>query len=308
MEKIKGIDKRSLFRFRQFYLYYPQIANLLKSTQDTNNQEIIIVGSLTPLLGNGIVGSLTPLLNGDILTDPEKLVKTLSYTHIEQLLRIDDQHKRTYYERECIRSIWSVRELKRQINSLSYERSAAAKDPSSLRNKLSKSISQVRKEDLIKTPYIFDFLNLPDGVLGSETELDSALITGLKDFILELGHGFCFEAKQKRIVIGGEYFFIDLVFYHRILKCHILIELKLEEFNHVNVGQLNTYMNYYKENEQQKDDNPPIGILLCTHQNHELVRYAFGGMDENLFVSQYQTALPSTAQLEQFLKEERSKL
>lgn len=160
----------------------------------------------------------------------------------------------------------------------------------------------------MKTPYIFDFLGLSDGVLGSETALEAALINDLKNFILELGHGFCFEAQQKRIVIGGEYFFIDLVLYHRILKCHVIIELKIDAFSHANAGQLNTYIQYYKANVQQETDNPPIGILLCTNQNEELVKYALGGMDENLFVSQYKTALPSTEELTKFLQEEKKKL
>jgi hypothetical protein len=130
----------------------------------------------------------------------------------------------------------------------------------------------------------------------------------LKQFILELGHGFCFEAQQKRIIIGGEYFYVDIVFYHRILKCHVIIELKVDEFNHAHAGQLNTYIQYYKTKIKQETDNPPIGILLCTNQNEELVQYALGGMDENLFVSQYKTALPSTSELKKFLQEERKKL
>ena len=173
---------------------------------------------------------------------------------------------------------------------------------------MSLSNETLTPEQLIKTPYVFDFLGLPDDVLGSESQLEQALIYELKSFILELGHGFCFEAQQKRIVIGGEYFFIDLVFYHRILKCHIIIELKIDEFNHTNAGQLNTYIQYYKTNEQREDDNPPIGILLCTNKNEELVQYALGGMDENLFVSQYKTVLPSTAELKNFLQEEKKKL
>lgn len=134
------------------------------------------------------------------------------------------------------------------------------------------------------------------------------MIGELKNFILELGHGFCFEAQQKRIIIGGEYFFIDLLFYHRILKCHVIIELKVDAFSHEHAGQLNTYLQYFKRTIQQENDNLPIGILLCTNQNEELVEFALGGMDENLFVSQYQTVLPSTEELQKFLKAEKEKL
>jgi hypothetical protein len=128
-----------------------------------------------------------------------------------------------------------------------------------------------------------------------------------QDFIVELGRGFCFEARQKRITIGGEYFFIDLVFYHRILKCHVLIELKVKEFNHVNISQLNTYLNYYKKNEMQTNDNPPVGILLCTDKNQSLVEYATAGIDNNLFISKYQVALPAKEELQKFIEDEISK-
>jgi len=308
LKEIKGIDRRSLFRFRQFYLYYPHLIEAVKANQIADNQELIKVGTPSPLLENEKVGSLSPLLRPDLATEPTKLVRTLSYSHIELLLNIDDPLKRAYYEIECIKGVWSVRELKRQISSLSYERSAAAENPDLLARQLGESSQSTSAEDLIRKPYVFDFLDLPDGILGSESELENALISDLKSFLLELGHGFCFEAQQKRIVIGGEYYFIDLVFYHRLLKCHVLIELKIEEFSHANAGQLNTYLQYYRENFAQEDDKPPIGILLCTDKNADLVKYALGGMDENLFVSDYKTKLPSTEKLEQFLKAEKKKL
>ncbi|MEM7373180.1 MAG: PDDEXK nuclease domain-containing protein [Bacteroidota bacterium] len=309
LPRIKGINKRSLFRFRQFYLLYPHISEVILSEKYVENQEIKKVGSLTTQLeSTKKMGSAIPQLRVDLLTDPQKLITTLSYTHIEQLLSIHDPLKRAYYEIECLKGVWSVRELKRQIASLSYERSAAAENPQVLSAKLGTEAEQLKPDQLIKSPYVFDFLDLPDGILGSESKLEEALIADLKNFILELGHGFCFEAQQKRIVIGGEYFFIDLVFYHRILKCHVLIELKVDEFNHANAGQLNTYLQYIKANVQEQDDNPRVGILLCTNQNEELVQYALGGMDENLFVSQYQTVLPSTEELEAFLKAEKKKL
>jgi len=309
LKSIKGIDRRALFRFRLFYNSYPRIIEVVSSNKDIDIQGFMRVGSLTPLsVTNLIMGSVTPQLDKELQTDPWRLIQNLSYSHIEQLLNLDDPLKRAYYEIEAIKGVWSVRELKRQINSLSYERSAAADDPQFLSKQLGLSSEKITPDQLIKTPYVFDFLNLPNGILGSESKLEHALILNLKNFILELGHGFCFEAQQKRIVIGGEYFFIDLVFYHRILKCHIIIELKVDEFSHANAGQLNTYIQYYKAKEQQENDSPPIGILLCTNKNEELVQYALGGMDENLFVSQYKTALPTTEQLEAFLKEEKKKL
>lgn len=306
---IKGVDRRSLFRFRQFYLLYPQIAKIILSEPYRDKFAFNKLASVPSHLSlDEKVGTVTPLLNKDLEVDPWKLTQHLSYSHLELLLNIDAPLKRAYYEIECIKGVWSVRELKRQIASLTYERSAAADNPQAMTANFGTDAEKLSPDQLIKTPYVFDFLGLPDGMLGSESDLENALIGDLKTFIMELGRGFCFEGQQQKIVIGGEYFFIDLVFYHRILKCHVLIELKIDEFSHAHAGQLNTYLQYFKNQVQQADDKPPIGILLCTNQNEELVQYALGGMDENLFVSQYQTALPSTEQLEQFLKEEKQKL
>ncbi|NNF34774.1 MAG: DUF1016 family protein, partial [Saprospiraceae bacterium] len=308
LNPIKGIDRRALFRFRQFYLYYPHLSEYIHNVLRIEDQRFIKVGTPSPQFDIEKVGTVSPQLNDTYKVPAEKLFSHLSYSHIELLISIENPLKRAYYEIECIKGVWSVRELKRQINSLSYERSMAADNPGLMTSELSNDAETLSTTGLIKSPYVFDFLNLPDGVLGSESELEAALINDLKSFILELGHGFCFEAQQKRIVIGGEYYFIDLVFYHRILKCHVLIELKIEEFTHGNIGQLNTYLQYYRHNIQENTDNPPVGILLCTNKNDELVEYALGGMDEKLFVSQYQTVLPSSEQLEQFLKEEKDKL
>jgi hypothetical protein len=137
----------------------------------------------------------------------------------------------------------------------------------------------------------------------SESHLEDQLISKIEEFLLELGHGFCFEARQKRILIGDEHYFIDLVFYHRILKCHVLVELKLAEFSHENIGQLNTYVSWYKKNMMLEDDNLPIGILLCTHKKHALVEFALAGMDNQLFVSKYQMELPKREEIERFLAE-----
>jgi hypothetical protein len=138
----------------------------------------------------------------------------------------------------------------------------------------------------------------------SESHLEEQLISKLEQFLLELGQGFCFESRQKRILIGGEHFFVDLVFYNRILKCHVLVELKLEKFTHENIGQLNTYVSWYKHNMMAEGDNPPVGILLCTDKNHALAEYALAGMDNNLFVSKYLLELPKKEEIQQFLEEE----
>ncbi|MBF0493164.1 MAG: DUF1016 family protein [Deltaproteobacteria bacterium] len=235
-------------------------------------------------------------------TDPDQLVSNLSYTHLEQLISLDDPNKRTFYEKECIRGQWSVRELKRQINSLLFERTGLSKNKKKLLSLTQKKSETSSLELSIRDPYIFEFLKLKAKEVMGESNLESALLNKLQEFILELGHGFCFEAQQKRINIGGEYFFVDLVFYHRILKCHILIELKVDGFKHKHLGQLNTYVGYYDKHEHSKGDNPPIGILLCTKKNHALVEYALAGMNNKLFVSKYQVELPKKKEIEKFLE------
>ena len=156
----------------------------------------------------------------------------------------------------------------------------------------------------IRDPYIFEFLGLKPAEVMSESHLEDQLIRKLEAFLLELGHGFCFEARQKRILIGDEHFFVDLVFYHRVLKCHVLVELKLEAFGHENLGQLNTYVNWYQQNMMTDGDSPPVGILLCTDKNHSLVEYALAGMDNQLFVSRYQVQLPSKETMQAFIDQQ----
>lgn len=310
----KGLSFRNLNLFRRFYLAYHIIGQAVSAYFDKE-----IVQTVSAQLDSVEIMQTSAQLKvisqtaSDQSLNPnalsvEKLINNLSFSHFVELIKIEEPTKRTFYEIEAIKGVWSVRELKRQISTLNFERSAVSKDPTLMAATLSHLSEGLTPQQILKTPYVFDFLGLPDAVLGSESALETALVTELKSFILELGHGFCFEAQQKRIVIGGEYFFIDLVFYHRILKCHVIIELKIDEFTHANAGQLNTYIQYYKKNVQQENDNPPIGILLCTNRNEELVEYALGGMDENLFVSQYKTVLPSTEELKKFLQEEKKKL
>ncbi len=313
--QIKGLSAPELSRCRQFYSRYRFfVQNVAKEYGKLLPKSIL--GSLTQELENtpqNILGSPSQELQN---TDSEiynkeytkAILAKLSYSHLTELIKIDNELKRTYYEVECIKGTWSVRELKRQINTLAFERSSVANNPQVLIAQLGQSADRLLPQDVIKSPYVFDFLKLSDNALASESEVENQLLNDLRAFMLELGHGFCLEAQQKRLVIGGEYFFVDLVFYHRILKCHILFELKLDGFNHQHIGQLNTYLHYFKNEIQQPTDNPPIGILLCTSKNEALVEYALGGMDKNLFVSQYQTVLPDTKALEAFLTQEKEKL
>lgn len=174
--------------------------------------------------------------------------------------------------------------------------------------KLQTTITPTEPKEIIKSHYFLEFLNFNAPELVEETELEQALVNHLQSFIIELGDGFCFEARQKRILIGEKYYFIDLVFYHRILKCHVLIELKVNDFEHSNASQLNTYLNFYKKEVMLSTDNPPVGILLVTDKDKTLVEYATAGMDENLFVSKYMLQLPKKEQLETFIKNELNEL
>ena len=239
---------------------------------------------------------------------PDVLINKLSFSHLVELLEIAEPLKRTFYEIECIKGTWSVRELRRQVNSLYYERSSLSKQPEKLAAIVAGKTEPMAPADIVKQVYTFEFLGLPAKDVVEEHHLETALLSHLQEFIIELGNGFCFEARQKKILIGDEYFFIDLVFYHRLLKCHVLIDLKVDAFNHVNAGQLNTYLNYYKAEVMQPDDNPPVGILLVTQQNKALVEYATAGMDNTLFVSKYLLLLPNKQQLQQFIQNELKQL
>jgi len=309
---IKGLDERTFRNFRLFYLYYPQIQPLIARQL----QNIPIRRSMTSELANEeniynrlpIWGSLTSEFQlADFQLKGEVLVNSLSYTHIEQLIRLDSALKRTYYELECIKGSWSVRELKRQINSLYFERSGMSAKPELLSEITQQKAETASPTDIVKSVYAFEFLGINTKDAVEETDLESALLDHLQEFMLEMGHGFCLEARQKKILIGDEYFFIDIVFYHRILKCHVLVELKVEDFNHNNIGQLNTYVNYYKAKVMRADDNPTVGILLVTNKNNALVEFATAGMDNHLFVSKYLLELPKKEALEKFIRQEIEK-
>jgi len=289
---VSRAEARELRRYRQFYLTYPQIREsltpefaraLLRQMDASSNRE-----SLTPKFG---------------VADSEVLTK-LSFTHIAELLQCEDATKRAFYEVECIRGNWSVRELKRQIASLYYERSGLSKDKGKLAAQAQKGAERADPMLAVRDPYIFEFLGLkPQEVMG-ESHLEDRLLDKLHDFLLELGHGFCFEARQKRILIGDGHNFVDLVFYHRILKCHVLVELKLAAFSHENIGQLNTYVSWYRKNMMTDGDNPPVGILLCTQKDHALVEYALAGIDNGLFVSKYLLELPKKEEMQRFIEEQ----
>ena len=232
------------------------------------------------------------------------LLKTTSFTHFAELVQIDDPIKRKFYELLILKTTPTVKELKRQIETLAFERLGLSGDKNIALAQLERKILPAIPSDAVKSHYFFDFLDLKNPQLVEESELEQALIDHLQAFIIALGKGFCFEARQKRVLIGDEYFFIDLVFYHRILKCHVLIDLKTEKAKHTHIGQLKAYVQHYKKNEMTDGDNPPVGLLLVTDQNKTLVEYAIAESDKELFVSKYLLQLPNKEILEAFINNE----
>ena len=300
--KIEGLSPTNLKLFRQFYLTYPHIGQVLTDQSlnwlFTSNQELII--------GQSVTDQFTA--NDNLQVPSLKIISRLSFTHLVELIKISDPLKRTFYELETIKGTWSVRELKRQINSLYYERSGLSAKPEKLAILVQQSTNPQAPVDIIKNVYAFEFLDLKTKDVVEETDLETALLNHLQEFIIELGYGFCLEARQKRILIGETYYFIDLVFYHRILKCHVLLELKIGAFDHGDIGQLNTYLNYFKQELMEDNDNPPMGILLVAEKDHALVKYATAGMDENLFIQKYLIQLPTKERLEKHIENELRKL
>lgn len=237
-------------------------------------------------------------------TPAEKLVSVLSFSHIRELLTIDDPLVRFFYETECIKGTWSVRELRRQIATNLHVRIGLSADKMKAMQLTDSKAEQQSAFLQIRDPYTFEFLGLKAKDVVTESDIEDALILHLQEFLLEMGKGFCFEARQKRIIIDGEYYFADLVFYNRLLHCSVIVEIKNDVFRHEHIGQLNAYVSYYTENEMQPGDNPPVGILLCTQKGKKMVEYALGNMDNQLFVSTYQLQLPDRQQLEQFIIDE----
>ena len=289
----KGLTT-TLFKWaRKFYRLYPQMmenlpipicATVMHQLQPIENKEDTIGASMTH----------------QFVTPGKTIISHLSFTHLREIMTLDDPLARYFYEQECIKCTWSVRELRRQISTNLFVRAGISANPEKLL-----SLPSVQGHDSaelqIRQPFTFEFLGLKAQEVVDEHDLEDALISHLQEFILELGKGFCFEARQKRIIIDDEYYYPDLVFYNRILHCGVIIELKNEEFSYENFGQLNAYVSHYRENEMQPGDNPPIGILLCTRKGKKMVEYALAGMDNNLFVSTYMLQLPDKKTLEEFL-------
>ena len=304
----KGLNETLFKVSRNFYLLYPQIGELfnlpIRPTSSDKLEKDSYEKSATVLhqLNNGAVSQKSATLSHQFTTPAKDVLTRLSFAHIREIMTQDDPLARFFYETECIKGTWSVRELRRQISTNLYFRSGVSENP----KKLLASIEPEKNTAAIsiRQPFSFEFLGLKAKDVITEGDLEDALISHLQEFLLEFGKGFCFEDRQKRMIIDDEYYYADLVFYNRILHCSVIVELKNDEFHHEYLGQLNAYVSYYKENEMYEGDNPPVGILLCTRKGEKMVEYAIAGMDNHLFVSTYMLQLPDKATLEKFLLKE----
>ena len=291
---IKGLSYSVLNLCRQFYQCYPQILLTLSGEfQITNNHRNKILRTLSGK------STLPP-------TPAKTLLSKLSFSHFAELIQAGPPLKRLFYETETIRNNWSVRELRRAMDSLLFERTGLSKDKGSVLKKHRKG-SGLQPADIFRDPYFLDFLGLDEKNTYVETDLEQAIIDHLQRFLLEMGRGFCFEARQKRFTLDNTHYRVDLVFYHRLLRCHILIDLKIGRFTAADAGQMHMYLNYYKENEAAEGDNPPIGIILCTDKSETLVKYATSDLPHKVFVSKYMTNLPSEKALQKIITIERDK-
>lgn len=315
----KKFSVTTLKIYRQFYVTYPQLASPVAQFLDNHlaigqsatgqlvlpeNQSIEKSQSLT----DQFIVPTTAQKALPVLVDSFSIFNRLSFTHLVALLPIADPLERAFYETMAIKGTWSSRELERQIDSNYYIRTGWSKQPDQLVNIVQGKAEIATLPVDIKSPFVFEFLGLKAKDVVEESDLETALMDNLQDFILELGMGFCFEERQKKLLIDDRYYKADLVFYHRVLKRHVIIELKAHRLDYSDVAQLNMYLAYFRKNITLSDDNEPIGILLCSEVGQEMAEYTMIGADTNLFLSKYQLELPSTERMTEFLRKENEGL
>jgi predicted nuclease of restriction endonuclease-like (RecB) superfamily len=308
--KIKGYASTNLWSCRQFYQDYPHLLNSnLPSSLVTQFHLTSILHAPSGELDSGKKQiahapsgeSDKALIPNDLQIphtpcDPFKpghFTPNLSWTHYRTLLKVSSSEARSFYEIESIRNAWSARELERQINSLLYQRLAKSTDKGGLLKLADEGHQPQSPAHIFKDPLIIEFLGLPESEKLMESDLESALLADLQSFLLELGNGFAFIARQQRLTLEGDHFYVDLVFYHTILKCYILIDLKVGKLAHEDIGQLQLYVNYYDRERCASDDNPTLGLILATDKNDTMVKYTLSEDQQSIFASRYQLHLPS---------------
>ena len=297
----KGVSPTNLKMMRLFYQTFPIRQTL--SDESVQKQKF-----QTPSEKSEIVSrksSIQQTASGKFQmsrTLSDEFEPVLSWSHYCELLKVDEPLARSFYEQEGNQNNWSVRELKRQINSMLFERLALSKDTKAVMKMARKGHIIEKPEDAIKDPYILEFLDLKEETSYTESQLEAALTDKLQYFLLELGKGFSFVARQKRITVANRHYYIDLVFYNRLLKCFVLIDLKTGELDHADIGQMNFYLNYFREDQKTEDENDPIGIILCAKKDDIFAKYVLGGLSNKVFASKYKLALPSEKEIRLKLK------
>lgn len=260
--------------------------------------------------GRGYDQSNLRNMRGFYMTYPirDALRHELSWTHYRLLLRVENPDARSFYETEAVNARWSTRELERQINSLLFDRLALSRDKAGVMDLARKGHEIVSPADLVKDPLVLEFVGLRQDERFRESDLETALIARLQDFLLELGKGFAFMGRQKRISLDGEHFYIDLVFYNRLTRSFVLVDLKVGKLTHQDIGQMQMYVNYYERELTAPDENPPIGIILCTDKSEAVVRYALPEGNTQIFASRYKLHLPTEEELAAELQRERTEI
>lgn len=324
---IKGLGLSTLRDCRTFSILYPEIrqpavgefadllpspsirqplvGELLTEPMGTQTKLTVPVSQDSVDTAAPIRGTRCPKLPSALKLD---LLARISWAHFLELIRLDDPWKRAFYENELLKGSWSKRQLHRQIGSLLYERTGLSTNKKAVIERARKQEPRQTFADLIRDPYVLEFTGLAERPEYLESDLESALLSHLQSFLLELGVGFCFEARQRRITMGRQHDYIDLVFYHRRLRCHVLIDLKIRPFQHGDAGQMNFYLNWWKTHGMEAGDNPPIGMILCSDRDQAAVEFATAGIDQKLFVSRYLVALPSAEELRTFLEADRDRI
>ena len=305
----RGLGERRLYEYRLTYQVYPQLGKVVVDYVSKNGQDEILRLPTAKLQTEDFLTDeklrlpTAKFAKEEWQTPADRLFYRLSATHLVLLANLKDSLKRAFYEQETIRGCWTVTELDRQVSSQYYERMGLSKDKKALQRLTAKNAQQITSRDILHNPVTLEFLGMEQQEVYTETKLETAILNNLQRFLLEMGRGFCFEYRQKRILIDQDYYKADLIFYHRILKCHVIIDLKIDRFRHEYASQLNLYMNYYKHEVMQEDDNPPIGLLLCTDYGETTVQYATEGLSQNLFVSKYRLQLPSEDDIRKYMLE-----
>lgn len=299
---VTGLGLSRLRSCRLLFQAYPQIRQTLSGEFGTQR--------LLPAAIHQTPSDELPAGPSGIAPLPPEQLLRLSWSHLHELLAIDAPLKRAFYENECLAGAWSVRQLQRQIESLLYERTGLSTDKRAVIERARAQGGTESKQsavELIRDPYVLEFTGLAERAAWSENDLETALLDHLQRFLLELGTGFCFEARQFRMTVANKHDRVDLVFYHRTLRCHVLVDLKIRAFRHADAGQMNFYLNWFKAHMRGEGDNPPVGIVLASAKDRTEVEFATAGMDNQLFVSRYVVALPTAEQLRALIDADRAR-